>query len=155
MRFETQRQLLEYLGKNVNDRSLIQRMMVRGDIVKDNGMYVLVENKGNLWEEVLELREKVWKLEETVLGLENDKKDLEGKVYNLTMEWNTSSELAEAKIQREYYEKKAKKYKEAINKVIHVTYSVIKPKLWNKLEDEATFRDWILGQVSELLQDDD
>lgn len=66
MRFETQRQLLEYLGKNVNDRSLIQRMMARGDIVRDNGMYVLVANsKRTLIEEVKELREEVAKLKKT------------------------------------------------------------------------------------------
>ena len=41
--FETQRGVLEYLGKNPNDRSLIQRKIARGEIVKEDGMYYVKE----------------------------------------------------------------------------------------------------------------
>ena len=41
--FETQRGVLDYLGKNPNDRSLIQRKIARGEIVKEDGMYYVKE----------------------------------------------------------------------------------------------------------------
>ena len=40
--FETQGALLSYLGKNVNDRSLIKRMVERGEVFKQDGLYHLV-----------------------------------------------------------------------------------------------------------------
>lgn len=43
MRFESQRELLEYLNKNPNDRSLIQRMAKRWEVYKEDGWYYLVE----------------------------------------------------------------------------------------------------------------
>lgn len=42
MRFETQRELLEHLGRNPEDRSLIQRMMRRWDVYKEDWGYYLV-----------------------------------------------------------------------------------------------------------------
>ena len=44
--FETQWALLSYLGKNVNDRSLVQRMMKRWEVFKQDGMYHLVVGEG-------------------------------------------------------------------------------------------------------------
>ena len=41
-RFDSQRSLLEYLGKNVNDRSLIQRMIQRWEVYKEDWGYYLV-----------------------------------------------------------------------------------------------------------------
>jgi len=35
MEFTTQAELLEHLGKNPNDRSLVQRMIARGEVVKE------------------------------------------------------------------------------------------------------------------------
>lgn len=66
---------------------------------------------------------------------------------------SSSNELEEAKIQREYYENKANKYKEAINKVIEVTYSRIKPALWSRIGTLAEFRVNILEEVSDLIRD--
>lgn len=42
MRFETQRELLEHIGRNPEDRSLIQRMMRRWEVYKDEWGYYLV-----------------------------------------------------------------------------------------------------------------
>lgn len=61
MEFRTQAELLEYLGKNPNDRRLVQRMVSRGEIVKEGGMYKLV-NKD----------EEIKKLEERIFFLENE-----------------------------------------------------------------------------------
>lgn len=35
--FQNKKSILEYLGKNPNDRNLIERMIVRGEIVKVDG----------------------------------------------------------------------------------------------------------------------
>lgn len=45
IRFENQRQLLEYLGKNPNDRSLVQRMERRGEVYREDGGYYLNEER--------------------------------------------------------------------------------------------------------------
>lgn len=45
IRFGNQRELLEHLNKNVNDRSLIQRMMKRWEVYKEDGGYYLVERE--------------------------------------------------------------------------------------------------------------
>ncbi len=57
--FETQRALLEYLNKNVNDRSLIQRMIKRWEVYKEWEMYYLVWE----WEKVEEKSEPKVKAE--------------------------------------------------------------------------------------------
>lgn len=36
MQFETKKALLEYLGKNPDDRKLVDRMMLRGDVYKED-----------------------------------------------------------------------------------------------------------------------
>lgn len=62
MEFETQKQLLEYLGKNGNDRSLVQRMMIRGEVYKENWMYILVDKDKKIEElisEVEKLRSEI------------------------------------------------------------------------------------------------
>jgi hypothetical protein len=65
MRFSTQRELLEYAGKNPNDRSLIQRWKVRGKVYVEDGMYVLVEDDiDSVRRENEELKEKLKKKSE-------------------------------------------------------------------------------------------
>lgn len=123
--FESKRALLEYLGKNTEDRKLVDRMMARGTVVYSEGMYYLMEeeDKEKLLKKISEPREV--------------------KVYAE----DKSEELEEAKIQWEYYKERCEKYKKAINLVIHETYVVAKAKLGNKMEEEAEFREAILGAV--------
>lgn len=59
MEFTTQRELLEYLGKNPDDRNLVQRLIIKGDVVRENGMYMLVDKDAI----IEELREKIIFLE--------------------------------------------------------------------------------------------
>lgn len=63
MEFETQRELLEYLWKNVNDRSLVQRLIAQWRVVREWGKYILLSKEG-LIEEVNRLREENYKLRE-------------------------------------------------------------------------------------------
>ena len=98
MEFETQRELLAYLGKCENDRNLVQRMIKRGEVYKRDWIYYLVDwfKKKSVWrlyDEIRELREEV-----------NELKKSDSK-------WTISSaELEEAKIQWKYWEWMARKY---------------------------------------------
>lgn len=98
MEFATQRELLEHLGKNENDRNLVQRLIIKGDVVRENGMYVLVDKDEiikNLREENEKLRsenvatkENNWDLEfykvnsEYWEGLNNRKKEIINNILN-------------------------------------------------------------------------
>ena len=43
MEFTSQKDLLEYLGKNPNDRNLVKRKMRKGEVRMEDGMYILVD----------------------------------------------------------------------------------------------------------------
>jgi hypothetical protein len=43
MEFTSQKDLLEYLGKNPNDRNLVKRMMRRGEVYMEDSIYHLVD----------------------------------------------------------------------------------------------------------------
>ena len=66
MGFETQSALLRYLWKNENDRSLVQRMMSRGEILRRDWMYILVDKDL----EIKELRSKIATLERSKYNTE-------------------------------------------------------------------------------------
>lgn len=125
MEFETQRALLEYLGKNPNDRNLVQRMIAKGDVYKDNWMYVLnIQNKKDLQEEVRELKQKVALLEDNVY------------TFN-------ENELDEAKAQWAYYKELYQKEKSDKQNRIRKCFrwiQQIKPSA-----DWEEFRDWVMN----------
>lgn len=66
MEFETQSALLRYLWKNENDRSLVQRMMSRGEVLRIDWMYILVDKDL----EIKELRSKIATLERSKYNTE-------------------------------------------------------------------------------------
>lgn len=145
MEFQTKKALLEYLGKNPDDRKLVDRLIAKGKVYKEDGMYVLVE-RGNLLDEVLRLREEVERL-----------KFFSGQntvAVNTTVQVN-NSELEEAKVQWDYWEKKCRRYGKYIEQVIEVTYNRIKPMLWSKLEEKSEFREHILEEVREICGNDE
>ena len=62
MEFTTQRELLEYLGKNPDDRNLVQRLIIKGEVVREWGVYVLVDKDARIAElerKVSELRNEI------------------------------------------------------------------------------------------------
>lgn len=138
MEFATQAELLEHLGKNPNDRSLVQRMMARGEVIKEWDMYVIVDKDiiiKELKEEIKELKKS-----EPKQVVESDSWEIE----------KINEELEEAKVNCDYWEKKCYRYADYLEKVISVTYDRIKPVLWNKLEEKSDFREHILEEVREL-----
>lgn len=122
MEFETQAQLLRYLGKNENDRSLVQRMIIRGEVLKENGMYILVDKDKKIEElisEVEKLRHEITTMKES--------------------DWD----LDEAKAQWDYYEKLYNDECELVEKVVKKFYNWMCSK--NMKVDWDEFRDWLFG----------
>lgn len=72
--FQNQKEILEYLGKNPNDRNLISRMIRKWEIERMEDWYRIVE-KVNV-EEVEELKERVAKQEKMIAELEEENKRL-------------------------------------------------------------------------------
>lgn len=66
--FNTQRELLEFMWKNWEDRNLIQRMLARQEIMKEGGRYCFVKDYDRAYYE-----ERIKELEEE---LEKTKKDM-------------------------------------------------------------------------------
>lgn len=123
MEFATQRELLEHLGKNENDRNLVQRLIIKGDVVRENGMYVLVDKDSR----IAELEEEVKKLRNEIVTMKESNWD-----------------LTEAKIQWEYWEKEARKYAQYCADIVDVCYRKVKAELGGRFtEDEETFKEWI------------
>ena len=131
MEFETKKALLEYLGKNPNDRKLVDRMMLRGEVHKEDGMYIYIPQVKvkDLYDEITELKGHIRLLEENVYTF-NETKDYSA-AYN------------EAKAQRDYYqdlyEKEVQSKQEIIRKCFR-RIQQIKPKA-----DWEEFRDWVLS----------
>lgn len=82
MNFKTQRELLEYLGKDTNDRKLVSRMISRWEIIKKDWEYVLVNKDviiAELENKVVEydtLVKEVWRLESENTRLLMEKNEL-------------------------------------------------------------------------------
>ena len=111
MEFTTQAELLEHLGKNPNDRSLVQRMIARGEVVKEWGMYVIVDKDiiiKELKEEIKRLKSepKCVKtvVEEVIKDVKRDDiEELEKKIKELESDLDfqiSENERLEAKVKR-------------------------------------------------------
>ena len=112
MEFTTQAELLEHLGKNPNDRSLVQRMIARWEVVKEWGMYVIVDKDiiiRELKEEIKELKKSEPKCVKTVVEevikdvKRDDIEELEERIKWLEsdLEFQISeNERLEAKVKR-------------------------------------------------------
>ena len=120
--FETKKALLEHLGKNPDDRKLVDRLILRGDVHIEDGMYYIVDKDAIIdW-----LREVVKKLRGEITTMRESNWDLE-----------------EAKAQWEHYqnlyeEEKADK-QERIRKCFR-RIQTIKPRA-----DWEEFRDWVMS----------
>ena len=114
MWFETKRALLRHLGKNENDNKLVDRLILRGDVYMEDGMYYIVDKDAI----IEELREKV--------------SELEGKI---TLMKESNWDLEEAKIQWEYWEKECKRYWRLSLNVIDICYNKFKQLLGSRFQE--------------------
>ena len=75
LKFHTKRELLRHLGKNENDRKLVDRLMVRGKVHMENGIYVLVDKDADIEYYKLLVNEKekeIKNLNSKIVELENE-----------------------------------------------------------------------------------
>ena len=125
MQFTTKRELLEYIWKNPEDRKLVDRMINRWEVYKEDWMYHLVTNKKSLIEENRELKLKVHELEKSV-----------------SKQWDLS-DVEEAKIQWQYY---ARMYEEEkIDKQERIRKCFRRIKNIKPKADWEEFRDWVMS----------
>lgn len=85
-------------------------MIVRGEVKRENGMYIYESDA----EVIDELKKENKNLKEQLSVVSNPKLE---------------EELNEAKIQWEYWEKECKRYSKLINLVIRTVYGKVKPLL--------------------------
>ena len=135
MEFETKRALLEYLGKNKNDNKLVDRLILKGEVYKEDGMYHLVDKDAI----IEELREKV--------------SELEGKI---TLIKESNWDLEEAKIQWEYWENECKRYWRLSLNVIDICYNKFKALLGGRFqESKEDFKEGIIEMAKEMAKEMD
>ena len=129
MQFETKRALLTYLGKNPNDNKLVDRMIKRWEVYREDWMYHLITDKRSLIDELREEREKNLTLSKEL--------DRYSKVANVSCE-----DYEEAKIQWEYYQKLYEAEKEDKHNRIRKCFRWIKNI--KPSADWEEFRDWVM-----------
>ena len=122
MEFTTQRELLEYLGKNPDDRNLVQRLIIKGEVVREWGVYVLVDKDAR----IAELEKEVSELRNKIVAMKESNWDLE---Y--------------AKAQWEYYEEEYNKEVEDKQNRIRRCFRWIKQI--KPSADWEEFRDWVMS----------
>lgn len=79
MLFSTKKELLEYRGKNGNDNKLVDRWILRGEVVMEDGMFRLVDKDAIIEElknEIKNLREQQGK---NTLTTDSDRANESGK----------------------------------------------------------------------------
>ena len=108
VRFKTQKEVSEYLGKNPNDRSLISRLISKGIVERISWGYEVKEQ----WsDEITRLREEVDKL----------KKELENRPISKSSD-TSSGDIEEYKVNCEYRHKQFQIMKRWYELVIEYTY---------------------------------
>ena len=131
--FVNKKSILEHLGKSPKDTRLVDRMIIRGEVVKVEGWYELVER-----EDVRELRDRIEELERE---LENKKFELE--LLEATSNPVRDEDLKEATTQWKYYEQLYEEEKKDKQNRIRKCFQWIKAK--NPRADREEFRDWVMS----------
>lgn len=156
--FRTQKEVSEYLGKNPNDRSFISRKVAKGEIIKREWGYEVVEKsvaddttvsvlKGeNEW-----LKKKVEELTARVHELEEVCKDsLFGDNKEDTVKWDIEKEFEELKVNYEYLHNKFQRLKKGYDLVIDLTYGYIRPHY--RIE-KSEYKEQLAESINEKLDD--
>lgn len=128
--FSTKKDFLEYLGKNPDDRKLVDRLIHRGEARMIDGMYYLVDRDARIAE------------------LEKEVEELRGRIATFKEEnWD----LEEAKIQWEYWEKECRRYWRLSLNVIDICYNKFKQLLGSRFqESKEDFKEWVIEMAKEM-----
>lgn len=81
MEFRTKKALLEYLGKDGNDNKLVDRMIVRGEVIKRNRIYVYESLEDKIMEKEKEIKNLTEKVEQLEYQLDGVNRSM-GENYN-------------------------------------------------------------------------
>ena len=128
--FETKKALLAYLGKNENDRKLVDRLILRGEVYMEDGMYYIVDKDA------------------IIEDLRREVSELEGKIATFK---DSNWDLEEAKIQWEYWEKGCKRYWRLSLNVIDICYNKFKQLLGSRFqESKEDFKEWVIEMAKEM-----
>lgn len=149
--FSTQREVLEYLGKNPNDRSLIQRMVARWEVVKEDWMYYVKEAE-QLNSMNFEQTAKILELQGEIERLTGERNHLEQELEKWKDGGESSYDQSDLDFQiaeNERLEAKVANYQEAIRRCYLWAVNVKKDKTpWPifkkeilKLEEELPWED--------------
>lgn len=136
MQFETKRALLTYLGKNPDDNKLVDRMIKRWEVYREDWMYHLITNKQSLIDENRELKLRVHELEKS------ESMTL-GEHQHLQEFFKIKDELKEAKIQWEYRERMYDEEKADKQNRIRKCYDWIRGQNIRVNYDE--FHEWVMS----------
>lgn len=137
MEFETKKALLEYLGKDSNDRKLVDRMMARWEVRMKDWMYILVDKDSIIHE-----------LEEEIKRLKSEPKQVvESDSWEVQ---KIKEELEEAKVNCDYYKKLANKYWRYCSDIMGICYKKVKSVMWSRYtETEEEFKEGIANMIKE------
>lgn len=125
MEFRTKKELLEYLGKNVNDNKLVDRMISRNEVYRKDWVYIIVD-KDLI---ISELNNNIQSLEWEIERLKKEKADLFMKYMEKgeekKSEYNPSSKWipAEHKDHLFYIYDRLMMREEVINNIIQSFYN--------------------------------
>ncbi len=136
MQFETKRALLTYLGKNPDDNKLVDRMIKRWEVYREDWMYHLITNKQSLIDENRELKLRVHELEKSESMTREEHQHLQ-EFFKI------KDELKEAKIQWEYWERMYDEEKADKQNRIRKCYDWIRGQNIRVNYDE--FHEWVMS----------
>lgn len=92
MRFNTKKELLKHLGKNENDRKLIDRLIAKWEVYKENGMYVIWESEVDI------LKEEIKNLKGQLDRISSESDSEQGK--NTTQESGENTTLSDPDLEK-------------------------------------------------------
>lgn len=140
--FETKKALLEYLGKNPNDRKLVDRLILRGEVHLEDGMYYLVDKDAVIKE-----------LEERIIFLEKEQgNNATVGVNNSDLEARLKEAQNDLTFQIGEYERLEYKMKKALEKCYNL---MVEKKLVIKEKNPLpSFINWAMDvDMSEMDED--
>lgn len=154
MRFKTKKELLEHLGKNVNDRKLVDRMMSKGEVVMVDWEYEYNTPAEDFSEREKELMEKIEWLEFTLdlkeSQIESLNKEIE-ELKNTPSLWAQWEEYNELKVNYEYLQQKFRRLKRGYELVIQLTYKYA-VKNWGMEKEE--YKEQLAEEVNRILEEE-
>ena len=151
MRFKTKKELLEHLGKNVNDRKLVDRMMSKGEVVMVDWEYEYNTPAEDFSEREKELMDKIDGLEFTLDLKESQIESLQNEIKELKKTPSSWEEFEELKVNYEYLQQKFRRLKRGYELVIQLTYKYAVKNWWMEKEE---YEEQLAEEVNRILEEE-